>query len=301
MRIVFTSDLHADLEPSNAALIAPLARAARALTPDIFVVAGDVAERTARVAEVLAAFCDVGARRVFVPGNHDLYVEPGGGTSRAKLDTELPAAAAAAGFECPHVAPITHRGWAIVASPGHWDYSLRDPSLDAVVSLGHYRAGAWRSLRAWDRGSILWPRGDGAPVLPTSGALGAQPASLAGSWATDEEICAALQARLEAQLDALPGARVLAVVHTLPFAGIFPRRAFGPASFYDAFLGSTRVGESLLRHGGVRAVVTGHLHRALDAQVEGVGIVSRPVGRRREPPADLDALARECLGTIDLD
>jgi predicted phosphodiesterase len=283
MRLAFTSDLHVDLTPTNAALLAPLARSAAELRPDVLVIAGDVAETSAGVAAALEAFREVRALRIYVPGNHDLYVE-GGESSRDKLDIILPRVAARAGFECPHVDPVHFKKTGILGTPGWWDYSLRDPELDAVVSLAHYRAGQWRTQRAFDRGHVLWPR-----------------PSAVGDWASDEEICDVLLDRLEAQMRLRSGAmRLLGVVHVLPELEIVPRHAFGPSSFHDAYLGSARFGALLRQDRRLRGIVTGHLHRPLDAHVDAVRVVSSPVGRISSPPADLVALARAKIGCVEL-
>lgn len=75
MRIAFTSDLHADVGARNAAALPWAARAAAALAPDVFVLAGDAANDLAALDRTLAAFEALPARKLFVPGNHDLWIE----------------------------------------------------------------------------------------------------------------------------------------------------------------------------------------------------------------------------------
>jgi hypothetical protein len=299
MRLVFTSDLHADFGPVNAALVAHLARRAAELAPDVFLLAGDVADRAADVAETLAAFRSVGSLRMFLAGNHDLYAEasPNGLlTSRDKFERVLPRVAAEAGFEYLGIDPIQWRGLAFVGTPGWWDYSLRDPGMDAFVHPGHYRCGAWRGRRAFDRGSILWPRTSDRPPP------GALPASLPGDWAGDEEICDHMLALLDDQLRRTTAVRaILGAVHVLPCVEAVERNAFGPSGFHDATLGSAAFGARFLADGRARALVTGHFHRHCDVLLGALRVVSRPVGHRRDPAIDLAALAASCLGRLDVD
>jgi Calcineurin-like phosphoesterase len=324
MRIVFTSDLHADLGGSNAAIIPHLVQRAAEVRPDVLLVAGDVADRAEAVERTLAAFRGVAPLCLYVPGNHDLYAEIGPGRitdSRAKFERVLPRVARATGFEYLGLGPIHWRGLTVVGTPGWWDFTLRDPELDACVSLGQYRSGIWRTQRAFDRGQVLWPRGDPAvqqtqpaaaqggwsqaarpTVTPHASPPGSQPASLASDWAGDEEICDHMLDLLDRQLHEAPrAAPVLAAVHVLPCLEAVQRHAFGPSSFHDATLGSVRFGERLRADGRVRAVVTGHLHRPVDARLGSIPVVSRPVGRLRDPGIDLAASSAACLGVLEID
>lgn len=300
MRIAFTSDLHTDLGGANAALVPRLVERATALRPDVLLVAGDVADRAVVVAQTLEAFRGVATLRLFVPGNHDLYAEldaTGITDSRTKFERVLPATAERAGFAYLGCDAVHWRGRTFVGTPGWWDYSLRDRGLDPFVGLEQYRAGTWRNRRAFDRGSILWPK----TTLAASPA-GSQPAASPGAWASDEEICEHMLHLLDGQLrDAPHKSPIVAAVHVLPCLEAVQRHAFGPSAFHDATLGSVRFGEHLRADARVRVIVTGHLHRPVDTRLGSIAVVSRPVGRLREPGIDLAARAATCLGVLELD
>ena len=286
MRVVCTSDLHTDSGATNAALVPLLVAAATALHPDVFILAGDLAETTAQVRDNLRQLARIPGRKLYLPGNHDLYVEgtaalAAGETSRIKFERTLPAAAHAAGFEYLGLAPIDCGTVTVLGIPGWYDYSLRDPALDVAVSMQHYRNGQWREHRAYDRGHVRW---DGA-----------------SGWLDDEALAAEMLRRLEAQLHTAPAERpILAVVHVLPFAALVQRGAFGPSPFHEAYLGSTALGDRLRDDPRVQAVVTGHLHRPADMRIGTIRVVARPVGTRRDPGADLSVLARERLAVFDV-
>jgi len=301
MRLAYTSDLHSDLSSRNRDLVGAIAAHAAALAPDIFVVAGDVADRAADVAWTLRELAEVTGLKLYLPGNHDLFVEadfwqPDGASSRDKYERILPQVAASAGFGYLGLEPARAGALAIVGVTGWYDFSLRDPAIDVAVGLDSYRAGEWRGTRAFDRGHVFWPRANG-PRAP-----GDHPASAAGDWAGDEEICAAMLGRLDAQLETVRDARaVVAVIHVLPFAELVVRGAFGDTPFFDAYLGSSRLGERLQREGSLRAVISGHLHRDADLLRGGIRALARPVGDARRHAGDLPAVARARVGVLEID
>jgi hypothetical protein len=88
-------------------------------------------------------------------------------------------------------------------------------------------------------------------------------------------------------------------VHVVPFPQLVERGVFGDRAFHDAYLGSRRLGERLLAARNVRVVVTGHLHRPADVQVDGVRVVRRPVGDAHKSGLDLPELARAAVGVVE--
>ncbi len=304
VRIVYTSDLHSDATPQNAALLPYLARRAVALRPDVFVIAGDLAESTTAVRQSLEVFRAVPGVRLYLPGNHDLFVEgppESAPTSRDKYERDLPAAAQAAGFKALGVHAVTVENVAFVSVTGWFDYGFRDPALDVCVTTLQYTAGQWRGVRAFDRGHVFWPRPSPTGAPPGAPPPGAQPCSALGAWATDAEIDADMGGFLDSQLRATAASEhVVAIVHVLPFAALVQRRAFGNVAFHDAYLGSAAIGARLRLEPRLRAVITGHLHRPADLDLDGVRVVARPVGTIRDSFADLDAVAAARLGVLEI-
>ena len=301
MRLAYISDLHTDLSARNHDLLGALVEVARAAKPDVFLVAGDLAEKSSDVAASLERLAAIPALRLYLAGNHDLFVEGDPqraetAHSREKFETILPRVAAAAGFDYLGLEPVHCGDVAIVGVPGWYDFSLRDPSFDAVADLPVYRTGVWRGTRAYDRGHVFWPRRD------TRHIAGAHPAAAGGdAWAGDEEICAEMLERLQGQLAAVRSApAVLAAVHVLPCLDLVRRGAFGEIPFFDAYLGSSQLGTCLEKAGNVRVVVSGHLHRVASLERRGIRWLASPVGDARRSPLDLAALARERLGLTEI-
>ena len=96
MRVVVTSDLHyrPALRPRYVELVRRIADA----RPDCLIVAGDVGHPLRLFRRGLELFADVPCRKLFVPGNHDLYRDEH--DSRTLWESILPDVACAAGFEC---------------------------------------------------------------------------------------------------------------------------------------------------------------------------------------------------------
>lgn len=300
MRLAFVSDLHTDLSARNHALVDALVARARMLAADVFVVAGDLAESCDDIAASLQRLAAIPALRLYLAGNHDLFVDGNDAaaaamTSQDKFEDVLPAIAASAGFGYLGLEPVWRGDIAFVGVPGWYDFSLRDPILDVVADRHAYSTGFWRGSRAYDRGHIFWPRGN-TPHLP-----GEHPAGIGGAWAGDAEIAAAMLARLQSQLGMVrDAAKVVAVVHVLPCLDLVQRGLFGDSAFFDAYLGSAALGDCIQAAGNVRLVLSGHLHRTAAVHRGGIRWLASPVGDARRSSLDLERLAEACLGCIDL-
>jgi Icc-related predicted phosphoesterase len=297
MRIAWSSDLHADVSDRNAALLAHLSAHVDALAPDVFVVAGDVAETVSGVQDALHAFANLSCARVYVPGNHDLFAEQDAGgaiiDSRRKMQQLLPQAVDAAGFAYLGLQPVTIQSTTFIGTCGWFDGTHADPQLASVMHRKHFTTGAWRHQRAFDKGHVLWP---------SDSADGGMPCSLDGRWAADDAISQAMLQSLREQVQQADAqARIVGVVHVLPFPESVQRQAFGSSSFHDAWLGSTRLGDCLREDARVRLVISGHLHRALDIQVTPrLRAVASPIGDARHSHLPLPELARQRIGCIEL-
>jgi hypothetical protein len=149
VRIAFTSDVHADVSPRNGQLLPHLARRVEALAPDVLVLAGETANSLAALERTLTAFAGVRARKLLVPGKHDVWIESRnalrkGRDSWHKYVTAIPEACARRRVECLVGAPVTIGGVGFAGSIGWYDYSLRDPRLGGRVVLAEYERGRFQ-------------------------------------------------------------------------------------------------------------------------------------------------------------
>ncbi len=72
MRLAYASDLHADLCDANEEFLSHLATHLQRESPDVFVLAGDLAESVATVEASLNVFRDVPGEHIYLPGNHTI-------------------------------------------------------------------------------------------------------------------------------------------------------------------------------------------------------------------------------------
>lgn len=276
MRLVLTSDLHVDHHPEVVRLVG---ERARALAPEVLIVAGDVSHELEHVVEALAALRREAPRVLFIPGNHDLWCGAEGPSSRARYEEELPRRLAAVGVDALGTAPIEINGVVFAGVTGWYDYSLRNRELDAVFSLDDYKKGAWHHLRWNDKARVRWPGDDGALL-------------------DDPAICAEQVARLGHQLADAGTRPTVVVTHHVPFAALTTSytqlgRAGDPDAarlgwdFINGFMGSARLGEAMQRASGVVAAVCGHTHFKKRTSVDGAGgrrftAETSPIGYPRE-------------------
>jgi hypothetical protein len=100
---------------------------------------------------------------------------------------------------------------------------------------------------------------------------------------SDEQFLDECLARLEAQLASprvASAAAVVAAVHHVPFRELLPGGRHEQRDFAKAFLGSGRIGETLLRHPNVRHAFCGHSHFAAEAQVGQIHAINVGSGYR---------------------
>lgn len=126
-----------------------------------------------------------------------------------------------------------------------------------------------------------------------------------GRRMTDLEVARAMERELAAQLEDLDGnpeiEEVLVATHVLAFKeALGPSRGL-PWDFFDAYMGSTRLGEIIRGSKKVRASVFGHTHRGSAFEIDQIRVHGTPLGYPRErknvDPADLPAHA---IGWLEL-
>ena len=296
MKLAFTSDLHVEYQMDVAGLVAE--QVAR-LAPDVLVLAGDVCPELGRLEAALRLIAGAfQGELLFVPGNHDLWCGGSDGTgpdSQERYHVRIPrlvrrAGARPLGLEAVVVGEI---GFAGVT--GWYDYSLRDPELDA--SEADYRAKRFQDVHCVDGAQIHWPGAGGAPL-------------------TDDALCAHMRDLLQQQLNALEGSvsKIVVVTHMVPHGALLPPPPRGddplPADrtseqrFLDAFMGSAGLGEEIARFPGVVRVISGHFHEARQVLLAGpcgpVTYTASPIGYPRELAGTLCEQVTSRLCLVDL-
>ena len=241
MHILITSDLHYGVSDEGNAAVEALARHACDDPADVLLIGGDIASDRPSLEACLRLFERFEGRKLAVPGNHDVWLDPDEpGDSWSLHDGLVPELFARHGFHPLHVEPHTTGGVGFVGSMGWYDYSFRD---DIGIDLACYEQ----------------------KTLP--GAYGPlwNDAHYARFDASDRDVTACLLERFAAQLEAVSDAETtVALVHHVVTKRLLVHPRFLVPTrwrFANAFLGSERFAELIAAAPAVAQTFCGHIHR----------------------------------------
>ncbi|MFH1755580.1 MAG: metallophosphoesterase [Candidatus Latescibacterota bacterium] len=287
MKIAYSSDLHMDVTDHHPPIVERIAGIMCEADPDVLVLAGDVGNTLTTMEAVFKLFAGIEATKLFVPGNHDLWVESDkdfgkGSDSGEKYASLVPALCERMGFVDLGQGPFYFDDTAFVGSAGWYDYSFADPRL----GLGEtdYVRGSFAEELWWDSRMISWCR---FPHSPHDKGL------------SDGEICGGLVKKLESHITEAEKhvERIVAVIHTCPFVELFSRS--DPPYYLDAYTGSSKIGDVLRRHNKVKICINGHKHQCGDWEIDGIRVHRRVLGAVF-PEDSVEERARDAVGIIEL-
>ncbi len=277
MKLAFTSDIHVDSSPRNVELVRVLAERLIDIAPDVFVLAGDIGSERDKFAEGLAAFADLTCPKLVVPGNHDIWIDSNrqlrkGIDSTRKYFEILPDICRRHDFVPLWMTPYRIGDVGFIGSIGWYDYSFRnhkfdDEITDEMYAGGKYGRSMWIDMRrAWwlkqPIGKIQKPQRDRL-------------------CRPDGEICAEMIDALMKQADKVSAdgvARIIAVIHHVPFKRMVKYINDLSWDFFATFLGSERMGEALLSNTRISHAICGHTHHKVDLTVGHLRALTSPVG-----------------------
>lgn len=274
IRILASSDLHYNM-PRSQKPVRALAKEVVARGGHVLVLAGDIAGPDLREFDAaLALFEGFDGIKLFVAGNHDLWVTDGR-NSYAKWAQDLPAAAGRRGFVMLDHQPVQVGHVAFVGSVGWYDYSFRRTELNVPLRFYRAKVGPGRAAAMAEWRALM----DGAEELDQSHY------AITTAWRdgvfvklpfTDEAFTHQLAGRLAEQVRRVSAtaAMVVAVLHHLPRRDLVWYRDDPGWDFAAAFLGSERFGEVLDACRAVRLCLSGHSHRADFTRENGCRYVS---------------------------
>jgi putative phosphoesterase len=236
MRIGILSDIHVDINrEAGKPVMDGLKTAITAKGIDKMIIAGDMAsDYRLTLASLEALEADTGVECLFVPGNHDVWNEnhPKMSAWEAYDGLKSHAGNLANG-------PRSLVGdWVAVGDLGWYDYSFGSPEF-STEEYDRMKIGD----RLWqDKVKAVWGR-------PT------------------RDMHQLFYDKLQQQLNALRGSRVLLVIHVLPIREFTVQKPDRTWSYLNAFLGSTQYGELALEH-GVDTVICGHVHYRMQKRID---------------------------------
>ncbi|UCG51517.1 MAG: metallophosphoesterase [Candidatus Latescibacterota bacterium] len=288
MRIAHTSDIHIDTSPRNREAAKAMAAAMGGLEPEVIVLAGDVGNTIGDLEKTLALFSELAVAKLFVPGNHDVWIERRNGTSldsRTKYEKHIPEACREYGFHDLGQEPVIIGDTGFVGSLGWYDYSFADPRLG--LTADDYWRGQYEDEIWWDKEMTFWPPPRATRTTPDKKRM------------RDQDLCAELCDCLKTDLEGIEDKvdRIVAVIHTLPFVETFPRS--DPPYYLDAYTGSETLGNTLRANSKVTHCINGHKHTNGDWEIGTIRVHRRVLGSI-DAGEDIGERARNAVGVIDL-
>lgn len=255
LRLLIISDLHVDY-PRNRDRLPALARRMLAQSADVLIVAGDLSHKLEQVESTLFAFADFPGPKLFVPGNHDVWIVRRGDEPASDSWDKLEALAKVCrrtGFVDLGQANARIRGYTFAGTMGWYDYSFADPRLE--LTEADYARKQWRDLTYMDGAYARWN-------VP------------------DAQVARRLEAGVSERLrDAQPP--IVFVSHHVPLEELVFRSGNDEWDYFNAFMGTRRL-ESLVRSHGVSRFVFGHTHRPVTLVEDDRFRINNPLGYPRQ-------------------
>ena len=295
MNVVYTSDVHVDITRNNRSCGLILYEYLKSSNPDLFILAGDISNSIGDIDDFLRLFKSLDIPKVFVPGNHDIWIESGkqlrkGFDSRYKLENQLPDICKDNGFHYPLSEPLILNDVAIVGTLGWYDYSLRDRRLDMLYSLQDYERGIFGDSIWNDARFVVWLKDRNSPDWrKRQEKLG------------NREIFSNVFSRFKAVLSLIPDSinKIVVVSHTSPGLESYP--GSGDPDPFDAYDGSIEIGSYIKKVFPDKRVcfVVGHRHDRTELMIdENIRLYRAPVGYLREDVDDLTATVLRRIGSF---
>lgn len=220
---------------------------------DVFIFAGDISRKIEDINMFFEVLKDMNFYKVYVPGNHDIWIEDGISSSE-KYRKILEKIAKINNFHYLPSSPLIINKVGFVGNVGWYDYSLGSEEF----SIEEYEKGEYGNLR-WRE--IYWKlvvfRDDSGKIL------------------SNQEICKVMKEELERQIEDIKNKVeiIVTVIHTLPFEELIYTK-----NFFSAYLGSKYLGDILLKNKKIKYLICGHEHNPLILNKDGINIYRCPFG-----------------------
>lgn len=295
MKIVYTSDLHVDISENNKKVLPLLLAYLSRVNPEIFIFAGDLANTTAEIRSVLSEFKKIKCLKIFVPGNHDLWIESkrklkNGFDSSYKYEEELSMICSENGFVYPIFEPYCFDETAIISTVGWYDYSLRDKRLDSKYRFADYDIGEFGKMFWCDFKSSIWLVDRKNPDWKIRSKKMKNNEIFKKIFNQFCDVCSKVPPEIK---------KIIIVMHMSPFESCVDRKE-EPDPF-DAYKGSEEYGkfiENNLKNKNV-TIFCGHEHKKLDLKINSnIRVLRAPFGYLNHDIENLNQLFIEKIGLL---
>jgi len=229
VKIGILSDIHVDMNNTGKEdVTSAVCRTIETEKIDLFICAGDVADDFRLTIKTMDAIRSrTGRRSLFVPGNHDIWVEYHPEMNSRQIYEAL--------GELPDnlsSEPASLAGdWIAIGDLGWYDYSFGGPE---------YSKEEFDRMRFGDR---VWQ--DGIKAV----------------WNRDTvEQHRHFYDKLKRQLEEHSDKQIIFVTHVLPISDFTVLQPNEEWNYLNAFLGSAAYGDLIRRHSNVKYAISGHVH-----------------------------------------
>ncbi|MDE0088234.1 MAG: metallophosphoesterase [Candidatus Poribacteria bacterium] len=279
MKIGLISDLHAEATEANRAIVPFLIDAIKAAELDVFVLAGDITPKLSEFYEVLGEFdkADLTCQKLFVPGNHDIWVSKDANMTSEQKCRVISEICQDHGFYPLIDAPYIRKEIGFCGTIGWYDYTFASDKYDFSTEQyaeKHLMGTVWS-----DKRYARWTD-------------------------TDENVARRFEVDLDKQVAFLKDKvkHIIVVTHHVPFRECIHYRGELPWDYFCAFYGSEGLGRLCLQEPLVTHALFGHVHYAVNQQVENVKAICAPIGYLHEQPTEgLQAYAERSLTCFSLE
>lgn len=286
--VVSVSDLHLDYR-ANWQVAEQMAYRLIELSPDVLILAGDLASLPSRVEQALKFFQPLAPTVLYVPGNHDLWAPTAEEKKLEAIDSwqtyreELAQVCDQLDVHYLPRAPWVRGDVAFVGTCGWYDYSLASPLARLLHTEEDFNAKQKGTARWTDGWRIRWRDEDGEIM-------------------TDAAVARIMEADLKAQLAALgPEIRkVVVVTHHLPWKEVSRSHGGLAGDYFTAFMGSSGLGRIISADPRVILAIYGHIHIQGDARIGRVRAVATPLGNPRDWKGEPAEVAKARMGVWEV-
>lgn len=278
MRLLVTADLHYN-HPVSRPLADEVIDKMNAAGGDVLLVIGDTGVADGDVIERCLSRFNFAGPKLFVAGNHELWTH--GPDSYRVFTEDLPRRVRKMGWQWLETDPFRDGDVAIVGTVGWYDYTFAQASLG--IPDRFYAAKLSPGAAAYLGGHDELLSGDDISDAARNVVARWNDGKFVKLGRSDRAFLDECLSRLTAACEANADARtIVAAVHHLPFRELLPPPKTAQWDFAKAYLGSERIGQTLLQFPNVTKVFCGHSHMPGEATVGHVHAVNVGSGYRHK-------------------
>ncbi len=247
MLIAYTSDFHIDTSKENFQILEFVKQKLKKKPADVLIIAGDIGSYLRSIIETLSYLREIPAKKIFVPGNHDIWKEDGY-SSNNKYFELLVEICENNDFIPLWKTPVIINGIGFVGCMGWYDYTFGNPEM-------HFTAKDY--LRKELNGSIWMDKYN---------------VSFFKDYVKIDDIqivqmvyekfildCETIYPEVE---------KIIAVFHHPPFKEMLTYKGIEEWDYFTAFMGAEIFGDYIKNKDKIEIVISGHQHKKKQVEIE---------------------------------